>query len=238
MKYAIHVLLLLFALFAFESAQAATMQLDAKDATTADGSCRAGLHSGKVYCILTAINTGAVLQPDSWSSDDESVQWNRWLVDFDNNLFNNWVNSDPGEGQQTVLVRIANGTIKQDAGHFFSGANSDQSKFAAAITSSMEKTLKSAPPVPQTKNPLKEIRYGLTFMCDAKMAPRFGREQLGFMAVLDDSNKDVIVYGRNKDGREPGIQIISDSERGSIQVTDKEQFLQNCRAADARLAGK
>jgi hypothetical protein len=205
----------------------------ANDFATADGSCRAGLHNGKIYCILTGFDTAVVLSPDSWTGDEESKSWNRWLVDFDNNLYSNWVESQPGEGQETVLVRIANGAVTQTPAAFYPGdpANSDQAKFSAAISNSLDKTLKAASPMPHTHNPLKEINYALTFMSGTKAVPFYGREQLGFMAVLDDTAKNVDVYGRMKEGRAPGIQIISDRDGGKIQVTDAPAFLQKCREA-------
>jgi hypothetical protein len=209
-------------------------KLSARDAATADGSLRVGLHNGKIYGILTSTDSGAVLNPDSWASEDESKNWNLWLVDFDNELFTKWSDAAPSDGQQTVQLRIMpDRTFKLDAANFFpSSLPSEQHKqFRAAITTSIEQALKSTSPMPSTKNPLKEVRLALTFMRDPKVVPFYGREQLGFMTVLTPDGKNVIVHGRMKEGRAPGIQIISDNDGGTIQVTEDAVFRQKLGGA-------
>jgi hypothetical protein len=210
-----------------------SVRLDSKDAATADGSARCGLHNGRIYGVLTGVEPNVILSPDSWSSDDEPKNWNAWLVDFDNALFANWMDAQSGEGQQTVRFRIADGSIQTDAGRFFSTDGSDSSKFTGAITRSLQKTLTAAPAMPVTKNPLKEIRYVATFMCDSKVLPRYGREQLGFMVVPAPEGDQIVVYKRTKDGRAPGIQILSDKGDGTINDLDLERFLEKSRAVDA-----
>jgi hypothetical protein len=214
---------------AASSAAAGSVQLDSQDAATADGSVRCGLHSGKIYAVLTGLAPNVVLSPDSWSSDDESKSWTAWLSDFDNALFANWEDAQSGEGQETVRVRISNGSIQTEAGHYLSPTGTDNASFNNAIKRSLEKTLSKMPAMPVTKNPLKEVRYVATFMCDSKVVPRYGREQLGLMAALTPNGDNIVVHARLKDGRAPGIQILSDKDGGTINVTDVDQFLQKSR---------
>jgi hypothetical protein len=225
-------MLIALSFYCIGCAALAAGRIDSKDAATADGSVRAGLHNGKVYAVLTGLQPNVVLSPDSWTGDDESKNWNTWLVDFDNAVYTKWIDSQPGDGQQTVSVRIVDGVIQTDAGRYYS-AGGDPSKFTAAINATLQAALKAAPAMPRTVNPLKEIRYVATFMSDPKLVPRFGRGQLGFMAVVAPTGDNIDVYGRTKEGRAPGIQIVSDQNGGNIVVTEDEAFVQKCRAIDA-----
>jgi hypothetical protein len=235
---AVALLLIMLIMFGAASAKQTAPKADSKDYATADGSVRAGLHNGKVYAVSTGTNTAVVLTPDSWTGEDESKNWNLWLVDFDNSLYSNWVDSNSGDGQETVLVRIGeHGVIIQDPGNYYGPAQSpdDKQAFASAITRTLDKTLKSASPMPHTVNPLKEIRYALTFMRGSKSVPLYGKEQLGFVAALNSAGDNVDVFGRMKEGRAPGIQIVSDRDGGKIQVTDDGPFLQKCREIGSEL---
>lgn len=213
-----------------------TVRLTDKDLATADGSCRAGLHNGKIYCILIGLGPSVQLSPDSWADDDEPKRWNLWLVDFDNSLFNNFANLEQTDGQQTVVAHLTApvgttpGGITVDESRYF-GPNPDgQTPFSAAIRQALQKTLRESPPMPRTQNPLKEVRLDLTFMRDPSLLPHYGADQLGFFATLTPDARNVIVNGRSKEGRSPGIQIISDSEGGTISVTDEATFLQKVRS--------
>jgi hypothetical protein len=212
-------------------------KLSQQDLVTADGSLRAGLRNGRIYAILTAQDPVIQLSPDTWTGDEESVNWNRWLVDFDNELFDKWSAGAGVDGQETVQVTIANGAIKQVASQFYSadGAGAEQQKaFEAAMGQALEQTLKGMPPMPQTKNPLKEIRMAMTFMRDPNVVPRHGREALGFVAVRNAAGDNINVFGRlNKLGQSPGIQIISERDGGTIKVTEDGPFVQKCREIDA-----
>jgi hypothetical protein len=214
-------------------------QLSAKDLATADGSCRVGLHGNSIDCILTAIETRVQLDPDSWSTDEESRNWTSWLSDFDNDLYTRWLKNASTNGQETVSIRIADGNLNVSNGTFLSSnldsqipAEAEKSKFEASIKSTLEQTLKAAPAMPQTKNKLKEIRTTLTFMRDPKVVPRYGKSGFGFAATRGADN-NLVVYGRTKDGRSPGIQIISDRDGGNIQVTEQEPFLAKCKEIDS-----
>ncbi len=213
--------------------------LTARDVVTADGSCRVGLHGDNVYCVLTAIETRVELSPDSWSSDGESKNWTNWLSEFDNNLYSNWLKNASVNGQETVAVRIADGNISSTNGTFLQttyatqqALGNEKSKFEQSINNALEQTLKTAPPIPQTKNKLKEIRTKLTFMRDSNVVPRVGKNDFGFAAVRGVDGK-LVVYGRTDDtGRAPGIQILSDNDGGSIQILDQGSFVQKCSEID------
>lgn len=75
----------------------------------------------------------------------------------------------------------------------------------------------------------------MTFMRDPNVVPRFGREQLGFMAVRTPAGDNINVYGRLKQGQAPGIQIISERDSGTISVTELEPFLQKSREVDSEV---
>lgn len=230
-SFAIALAITIASTFATANVFAQEAHLTQKDLATADGSLRVGLHNGQIFGVLTATDSTVVLNPDSWASDDESKNWNLWLVDFDNDLFSKWADAEAPDGQRTVHLKIApDKTFQQEPGTFLAAAVTDpqQQQFQSAITRSIEQALKGASPMPRTQNPLKEIRIALTFMRDSKMVPRFGREQFGFMAVLNPVGDNVAVHGRMKEGRSPGIQIISDRDGGTISVTEDAAFRAKC----------
>jgi hypothetical protein len=216
-------------------------KLTSSDLATADGSCRAALRNGKVYCLLTGTRVDIELVPDTWSDDSEATNWNKWLVDFDNDLFSQWVESDSGDGQETVYVRISNAKTVEAKGRFLPATKSgaadpaeSQRKFESIIQQSLERTLKNAGKMPSTKNPLKEVRFAITFMRDDKVVPRYGKRDLGIAAIVVPSTGDLTVYGRIKDGRSPGIQAMSDVGHGNIDVIENEEFLRRCDAIDSQ----
>lgn len=206
--------------------------LTPQDLATADGSARVQLRKGLIYGTLTSTPCSIQLVPDVWSGDEESTNWTKWLVDFDGRVFDKWVVSDPGVGQETVQIHIANGRVTQDRNQFMSpDPKPDRAKFEAAMQKALDDALKTAPPIPITKNPLKEVRYSITFMSDPQRVPRFGKESFGLVAVPNEKADNVIVYGRMKEGRAPGIQIINEGpdDGGKIEVTEQESFLRRCR---------
>jgi hypothetical protein len=215
-------------------------QLTEKDLSTADGSCRVGLQTDNhLVGILTATEARVKLSPDSWSSDDESINWTNWLTNFDDSLYSRWLKSASTDGQQTVSFKIVDGAISVTGGTYLqaSGAQApsleeNKAKFEATLKSALEETLKNAAAMPQTKNKLKEVQTTLTFMRDQRIVPTAGKKRLGFVAVANP-DKSVQVWGTTnpKDGRSPGIQIMQ--ERGKIDVIDVDAFKQKCQEIES-----
>lgn len=218
-----------------------SQKLTPKELETADGSCRAALHNGKLYCTLTATDSEIELIPDTWSDNYEATEWNRWLVDFDNSLFTQWLESNSGDGQETVAIRITNAKEVDAKGRFLSATTTSaadtaegQRKFESAIQHSLERTLLHAPSMPPTKNPLKEVRFAVTFMRDDKVVPRHGKRDLGMAATVMPATGELTVYGRLKDGRSPGIQVMSDAGKGNIEMKENDEFLRRCDEIDSQ----
>jgi hypothetical protein len=224
---------LIVALCALVTILPATAAAARNDFVTGNGSLRAGLHKGKMYAVLTANDTDVVLEPDVFASDDENKAWTAWLSDFDNALFTNWTNAGAQAGQQTVWVVVKRDgdtwRLSMEPGTFFDGtAGGDPAaatKFDEALMAALDKTAKSMPAPPPTKNPFREIRYAMTFMDADKMLPLKAPEQLGFLAVIDDKGQ-VVAYGRQLQGQGPGIQIISDDDKGKIEAPENDKFLE------------
>lgn len=206
-------------------------QLTAKDLATANGSARIGSQSGNLCCVLTSIETRVQLSPDSWASDDEATNWTAWLTEFDNNLYSNWLKNAPANAQETIGLRInpdssiniTNGTFLPSPSPSNPASADSKTSFETAIAASLSEALKAAKPMPQTKNKLKELHMSLTFMRDPKVVPRYGKNALGFVAVLNDKGA-ITVSERTKDGRFPGIEILTNRDDGKVEPLEQGQF--------------
>lgn len=214
-----------------DAAQTQVIKLTKADLATANGSARLGFQSGNLCCVVTSSETRVQLSPDSWDSDAEANSWTTWLSAFDDNLYASWLKNAPLNAQETVSIRInPDSSVNITNNTFLSGPDlappDARAAFDAAIAASLSETLKMAKPMPVTKNKLKEVHMSLTFMREPKALPRFGNNEYGFVAVVGGKEAITVYERTSKDGRFPGIQILTNSDGGQVVPLEQAQFNQ------------
>lgn len=210
----------------------AEMHLSKADLVTAGGPIYVNLHRNLIKGFIGSKKWYAELMPDRWGAKEEPRKWHYWTDQF-LDIVSEKLQTVDTPGQQTISITVLpNKTalfdykgkvlpcaIERTAPGKVSKLQND-SKTAKQFNASIEKvildSLEEAPPMPRTRNPLKEYRTSFTFCIDKEVVPRYGTPEMKICAILNQPGNNITIFVGENDPF-PGVNCCNERNGPEIK---------------------